>query len=189
MASISSRAFSLRRGSRSRTSAHLLRRACRDKGGWSASCTSAMSRSSSTGVCFMAVSLGTRSTARPPRALVEGPQSGSGRRLFAGGERARDRAAERLAGGARQGRAGDGRANRNAARASDTTLSPPWLRSGWHFLRVAPIFVNEGSCILGRMRALGDREEHTSELQSRQYLVCRLLLEKKKHHNIHKASI
>src|SRR3712207_7905165 len=25
-----------------------------------------------------------------------------------------------------------------------------------------------------------DREEHTSELQSRQYLVCRLLLEKKK---------
>src|SRR3712207_7662931 len=27
-------------------------------------------------------------------------------------------------------------------------------------------------------------EEHTSELQSRQYLVCRLLLEKKKNHNI-----
>src|SRR3712207_7931308 len=27
-------------------------------------------------------------------------------------------------------------------------------------------------------------EEHTSELQSRQYLVCRLLLEKKKHHRI-----
>src|SRR3712207_7206569 len=27
-----------------------------------------------------------------------------------------------------------------------------------------------------------DREEHTSELQSRQYLVCRLLLEKKKKH-------
>src|SRR3712207_7469638 len=26
-------------------------------------------------------------------------------------------------------------------------------------------------------------EEHTSELQSRQYLVCRLLLEKKKHLN------
>src|SRR3712207_7235830 len=30
----------------------------------------------------------------------------------------------------------------------------------------------------GRMRS----EEHTSELQSRQYLVCRLLLEKKKIH-------
>src|SRR3712207_7291765 len=29
-------------------------------------------------------------------------------------------------------------------------------------------------------RRLGRSEEHTSELQSRQYLVCRLLLEKKK---------
>src|SRR3712207_7241802 len=28
-------------------------------------------------------------------------------------------------------------------------------------------------------------EEHTSELQSRQYLVCRLLLEKKKIHGAH----
>src|SRR5438445_9653337 len=27
-------------------------------------------------------------------------------------------------------------------------------------------------------------EEHTSELQSRQYLVCRLLLEKKNHHTL-----
>src|SRR3712207_6904570 len=32
-------------------------------------------------------------------------------------------------------------------------------------------------------QAVGRRsEEHTSELQSRQYLVCRLLLEKKKNH-------
>src|SRR3712207_7733003 len=31
----------------------------------------------------------------------------------------------------------------------------------------------------------GRSEEHTSELQSRQYLVCRLLLEKKKQYNIH----
>src|SRR3712207_7385933 len=30
---------------------------------------------------------------------------------------------------------------------------------------------------------IGRSEEHTSELQSRQYLVCRLLLEKKKKHN------
>src|SRR3712207_7441879 len=29
-------------------------------------------------------------------------------------------------------------------------------------------------------------EEHTSELQSRQYLVCRLLLEKKKNYESHK---
>src|SRR3712207_8476140 len=32
-----------------------------------------------------------------------------------------------------------------------------------------------------RGRAQSRSEEHTSELQSRQYLVCRLLLEKKKH--------
>src|SRR3712207_7464132 len=31
----------------------------------------------------------------------------------------------------------------------------------------------------------GRSEEHTSELQSRQYLVCRLLLEKKKTHTTH----
>src|SRR3712207_6979134 len=31
-----------------------------------------------------------------------------------------------------------------------------------------------------RRKALKRSEEHTSELQSRQYLVCRLLLEKKK---------
>src|SRR3712207_8303303 len=43
--------------------------------------------------------------------------------------------------------------------------------------------------LVGREAALVDlasrddvrSEEHTSELQSRQYLVCRLLLEKKKH--------
>src|SRR3712207_8292225 len=35
----------------------------------------------------------------------------------------------------------------------------------------------------GAASEMGRSEEHTSELQSRQYLVCRLLLEKKK--NIH----
>src|SRR3712207_7020513 len=34
--------------------------------------------------------------------------------------------------------------------------------------------------LLHRAPALRRSEEHTSELQSRQYLVCRLLLEKKK---------
>src|SRR3712207_7328636 len=35
--------------------------------------------------------------------------------------------------------------------------------------------------VIGDSRRLSQRsEEHTSELQSRQYLVCRLLLEKKK---------
>src|SRR3712207_7429470 len=33
------------------------------------------------------------------------------------------------------------------------------------------------------MANLSRSEEHTSELQSRQYLVCRLLLEKKKKHD------
>src|SRR5258707_6525331 len=32
-------------------------------------------------------------------------------------------------------------------------------------------------------------EEHTSELQSRQYLVCRLLLEKKKKNAIHLTTV
>src|SRR3712207_6879278 len=42
--------------------------------------------------------------------------------------------------------------------------------------------------VAGRDPARGEErrsEEHTSELQSRQYLVCRLLLEKKKKHIYH----
>src|SRR3712207_6987853 len=35
----------------------------------------------------------------------------------------------------------------------------------------------------------GRSEEHTSELQSRQYLVCRLLLEKKKKQHKEKAEV
>src|SRR5438445_9129142 len=47
---------------------------------------------------------------------------------------------------------------------------------------------NSSSNILVRQTAAGwlfpiRSEEHTSELQSRQYLVCRLLLEKKKNNN------
>src|SRR3712207_7601889 len=38
-----------------------------------------------------------------------------------------------------------------------------------------------------RWRRLLRSEEHTSELQSRQYLVCRLLLEKKESHSIRTA--
>src|SRR3712207_8112526 len=39
--------------------------------------------------------------------------------------------------------------------------------------------LEQGGDRVGALRS----EEHTSELQSRQYLVCRLLLEKKKHRN------
>src|SRR3712207_7153734 len=53
-------------------------------------------------------------------------------------------------------------------------------------LRVLHAFM-EGAVCAGHGASLGMRcpgvgrsEEHTSELQSRQYLVCRLLLEKKK---------
>src|SRR3712207_7551094 len=38
---------------------------------------------------------------------------------------------------------------------------------------------------LGSLLAALRSEEHTSELQSRQYLVCRLLLEKKKYNLLH----
>src|SRR3712207_8517047 len=41
-----------------------------------------------------------------------------------------------------------------------------------------PPFVHEQ--VVGREIAVRRSEEHTSELQSRQYLVCRLLLEKNK---------
>src|SRR3712207_7049303 len=44
----------------------------------------------------------------------------------------------------------------------------------------APVRHGDVEAVLGLRDARS--EEHTSELQSRQYLVCRLLLEKKKKH-------
>src|SRR3712207_7616823 len=41
--------------------------------------------------------------------------------------------------------------------------------------------------LVGRCGLQGRSEEHTSELQSRQYLVCRLLLEKKKNKAVSSA--
>src|SRR3712207_7754322 len=64
-------------------------------------------------------------------------------------------------------------------------------RAAWHLaLARAPRFTRRsglaGGVVAGERRAprgghpgTGRSEEHTSELQSRQYLVCRLLLEKK----------
>src|SRR3712207_8569744 len=61
------------------------------------------------------------------------------------------------------------------------------LQRGWdviHLIRPTqnPKLVgNAVTALLKLLGADGNRsEEHTSELQSRQYLVCRLLLEKKK---------
>src|SRR3712207_7434348 len=48
---------------------------------------------------------------------------------------------------------------------------------GPHLVR--PAHLQERGSV-GEEVAVGRSEEHTSELQSRQYLVCRLLLEKKK---------
>src|SRR3712207_7990376 len=42
---------------------------------------------------------------------------------------------------------------------------------------------------LEQLLAVPRSEEHTSELQSRQYLVCRLLLEKKKNNIINKLDL
>src|SRR3712207_8984137 len=55
----------------------------------------------------------------------------------------------------------------------------------------APVDASDGGGIAGLLgdvlgaaaALIGRSEEHTSELQSRQYLVCRLLLEKKKMNN------
>src|SRR3712207_7295335 len=48
----------------------------------------------------------------------------------------------------------------------------------------APPTASTSIALIGTSSRLGPSrsEEHTSELQSRQYLVCRLLLEKKKNH-------
>src|SRR3712207_7726822 len=45
------------------------------------------------------------------------------------------------------------------------------------------VVIHTGDYILSDGDGVVRSEEHTSELQSRQYLVCRLLLEKKKNSN------
>src|SRR3712207_7909767 len=58
---------------------------------------------------------------------------------------------------------------RRCRRRTSSRSSSRWCRTSW---------ITGGSASRRRPRS----EEHTSELQSRQYLVCRLLLEKKKTH-------
>src|SRR3712207_7875627 len=54
-----------------------------------------------------------------------------------------------------------------------------------HGARFGPEVVHGDQRAVVPAAQVGERsEEHTSELQSRQYLVCRLLLEKKKKKNI-----
>src|SRR3712207_7698105 len=73
-------------------------------------------------------------------------------------------------------------------RSRDQGEAPPWVVSprasasvGLRRRQLAPTGQPWlGSRGRGRPSPPGRSEEHTSELQSRQYLVCRLLLEKKK---------
>src|SRR3712207_7409498 len=56
-----------------------------------------------------------------------------------------------------------------------------------HARRIGTELFEGIDALRSRHEAIGDvrrSEEHTSELQSRQYLVCRLLLEKKKKNKI-----
>src|SRR2546425_2434714 len=91
---------------------------------------------------------------RPPRSTLF-PYTTLFRSLHRGGDRIRDRPAVRA--GVR-----DRRDNHR--------------RGGEVVLRVFELHVRQAPCA-------GRSEEHTSELQSLAYLVCRLLLEKKKKKN------
>src|SRR3712207_7326988 len=60
------------------------------------------------------------------------------------------------------------------------TLEPLVKRDAdWVEIGFGEVGISKWSMDYGRMQPCRS-EEHTSELQSRQYLVCRLLLEKKK---------
>src|SRR5258707_1799453 len=71
----------------------------------------------------------------------------------------------------------------NVAMQSLVSISDSWFVSQLGIIDLAALaLVFPTQIALGQMSAgaMGRSEEHTSELQSRQYLVCRLLLEKKK---------
>src|SRR5947209_15399070 len=69
-------------------------------------------------------------------------------------------------------------------RSTRREISSPSIRAGYR--SVSPVRCRSrasgpsGSCCRLSVRQQLRSEEHTSELQSRQYLVCRLLLEKTK---------
>src|SRR3712207_7097974 len=72
------------------------------------------------------------------------------------------------------------RSRRRPARGhpQDVTRTSPNTRRGTSSSRAAAAGLRSSA---NPSPSLARSEEHTSELQSRQYLVCRLLLEKKKH--------
>src|SRR3712207_9307107 len=66
-------------------------------------------------------------------------------------------------------------------RSSDLLWEPGALSSSDLPPRLPRLLLLDGADELLAYESDPRSEEHTSELQSRQYLVCRLLLEKKKH--------
>src|SRR5258707_8074944 len=68
------------------------------------------------------------------------------------------------------------RPRKNVESAASSRLSPAFQRTN----RYGPSPIGSRPNGAVRHAARGRSEEHTAELQSRQYLVCRLLLEKKK---------
>src|SRR3712207_8401500 len=72
---------------------------------------------------------------------------------------------------------------RRSRRASTTSFSTYWPATGAESASTSAFQLS--SCdIRPRVPSSVRSEEHTSELQSRQYLVCRLLLEKKKYNRL-----
>src|SRR3712207_6874546 len=74
------------------------------------------------------------------------------------------------------------RSGRRTLRASPASSMPRMIAyDGSNCSRCSPCFAEVGNAWwLWCQPSPSRSEEHTSELQSRQYLVCRLLLEKKK---------
>src|SRR3982751_7130911 len=68
---------------------------------------------------------------------------------------------------------------------NDTATTEIYTLSLHDALPISPSFPRTGRWRSSRKVSVGPKrsEEHTSELQSRSDLVCRLLLEKKKNHN------
>src|SRR5690606_40421910 len=69
-------------------------------------------------------------------------------------------------------------AHRNVHERQGAGACPGDARRGAQSVRVRPLQERRGR--MGSTRQRGRSEEHTSELQSRENLVCRLLLEKKR---------
>src|SRR2546423_7768673 len=74
-----------------------------------------------------------------------------------------------------------------SAAATRAILNPPSRRTASRRASIAPV-PGPPTRRIPRARRSGRSEEHTSELQSLAYLVCRLLLEKKNYYHQHSIS-